>query len=200
MRTRSRGVGRERCLLRRVTGSSFLPLPSSLTFSDPLFILPIDQFKHPLWRSRSDVRTATRRSMPPLALDMAFDTAAASGVTDKGPPRRMCRRNVVSPHAIGEISAADALKAALTCPHPTLRALAAPGQIWLPTPPPALTPGVSKRSHRYGCTPGSQCGSLPRGKGVVVSPARVASAHHELRYELRPRVREVRRQRRVSFH
>ena len=154
-------------------------------------------------RSRSDVSTRRRRSMPPLALDMAFDTAAASGVTDKGPPRRMCRRNVVSPQAIGEISAADALKAALTCPHPTLRALAAPGQSWLPTPLPALTPGVSKRSHRYGCTPGSRCGSLPRsGKGVVASPARVASAHHarELLYELRPRVREVRRQRRVSFH
>ena len=141
------------------------------------------------------------RSGMPLNLDTAFDTAAAAGITERGPPRRMCRRNVISPQAIGEISGgvASATRAPTTCPRPTLRATPDPGRSRLPTPPPAVTPGVGKRPHRYGCAPGSReqrCSLELGGKGVVVSPARVASGHHarEQRYELRPRGRSSRRQ------
>ena len=149
-------------------------------------------------------QVARSRSSMPLNLDTAFDTAAAAGVTERGPPRRMSRRNVISPQAIGEISGGlpSATRAPTTCPRPTLRATPAPGRSGLPTPPSAVTPGVGKRPHRYGCAPGSReqrCCSLPLGgKGVVVSPARVASGHHARaqRYELRPRGRSSRR---VSF-
>ena len=141
------------------------------------------------------------RSGMPLNLDTAFDTAAAAGITERGPPRRMCRRNVISPQAIGEISGevTSVTRAPTTCPRPTLRATPDPGRIRLPTPPPAVTPGVGKRPHRYGCAPGSReqrCSLELGGKGVVVSPARVASGHHarEQRYELRPRGRSSRRQ------
>ena len=134
------------------------------------------------------------RSSMPLNLDMAFDTAAAAGITERGPPRRMCRRNVISPQAIGEISGgvSSVTRAPATCPRPMLRATPAPGRSGLPTLPPAVTPGVGKRPLRYGCAPGSreQRCSLPLGgKDVVVSPARVASGQHarEQRYELRPR-------------
>ena len=136
----------------------------------------------------------------PLNLDAAFDTAAAAGVTEKGPPRRLSRRNAISPQAIGEISGgvASATRAPTTCARPTLRATPDPSRSELPTPPPALTPGVGKRPRRYGCAPGSrERSSLPlSGKGVVVSPARVASGHRarEQRYELRPRGRSSRRQ------
>ena len=129
----------------------------------------------------------------PLNLDMAFDTAAAAGITERGPPRRMCRRNVISPQAIGEISddIANATRALPTYPNPTLRAL--------PAPLPAVTPGIGKRPHRYGCAPASreQHSSVTLGgKGAVVSPARVASGHnaHAQRYELRPRNRASRQQ------
>ena len=145
-------------------------------------------------------RTLRYTSMP-LNLDAAFETAAAAGITEKGPPRRLSRRNAISPQAIGEISGgvASATRAPTTCARPTLRATPDPSRSELPTPPPALTPGVGKRPHRYGCAPGSRerHSSLPlSGKGVVVSPARVASGHRarEQRYELRPRGRSSRRQ------